>query len=66
MEIMLYVILTATLLFFGVATFILKFILDYVYLKYQFRKVPAVAGLPFIGIVWDLLSIPNEGKHYFN
>lgn len=54
-----------TLLFFGVAIFLLKPLFDYVHLKYKFRKVPGV-GLPFIGVVWDLLTIPTEGKNYFN
>ncbi|NP_001165991.1 cytochrome P450 4BW5 [Nasonia vitripennis] len=56
---MLYVSTTATLVLFGVATFILKPLFDYLYLKYRYRKLPSV-GLPFIGVVWDLLRIPNE------
>lgn len=55
-------LLMIQLLLVVIITISVKYIVQYLYIRYRFRNIPGITGVPFLGIVWELLQIPIEGQ----
>ncbi|XP_058796932.1 cytochrome P450 4C1-like isoform X3 [Phymastichus coffea] len=45
-----------------IAAVCVKYLVQYFYMRYRFRNIPGVTGMPFLGVAWDLLKVPIEDQ----